>query len=437
MRIIIAVLVLLFSAVSFASAQGLPVEFGSSLNPVGSGARAMGMGGAFISVADDATAASWNPAGLIQLEKPEVSAVYSLFKREQQYHSQSHPEMNTGNEMYANGLNYASAVYPFVAFNRNVTVSLNFQRLYEMNKTYKFRYIIDDPLTTLDHNFSFDQSGYLYALSPAMAVQIKPGLYIGGTLNLWGNYLGRNGWSNSIRSNALGHIKPSNTDYRLKIDFNDDYSFKGVNGHLGLLWNISGPFTIGAVYKSSFKGDIRHKGRYYEAIHGPGLNFESSWTSDEELDMRIPPSYGIGLSYRHSDAWTVALDLYRTEWSRFWMTDSNGKKVNPLTGKSLSDGRPVDTTQIRLGTEYLFIREQSVIPVRFGLFYDPEPATGKTDEYYGFSMGTGYATERIAFDIAYQFRMGNFLDSDVGVIKNTTADVRQHSVLMSLIYYFK
>ena len=37
----------------------------SSPNPIGSGARAQGMGGAFIAIADDATAASWNPGGLI------------------------------------------------------------------------------------------------------------------------------------------------------------------------------------------------------------------------------------------------------------------------------------------------------------------------------------------------------------------------------------
>lgn len=45
------------------------IGIASSPNPVGSGARAIGMGGAFIGIADDATAASWNPAGLIQLEK--------------------------------------------------------------------------------------------------------------------------------------------------------------------------------------------------------------------------------------------------------------------------------------------------------------------------------------------------------------------------------
>jgi len=71
---------LLFGASSEAATLFQQVGVASSPNPVGSGARAVGMGGAFIGVADDATAASWNPAGLIQLEKPEVSIVGEYFK---------------------------------------------------------------------------------------------------------------------------------------------------------------------------------------------------------------------------------------------------------------------------------------------------------------------------------------------------------------------
>ena len=47
---------------------------------VGVGARAMGMGGAFVAVADDPSAAYWNPAGLIQLPVPTLLFMYgSLF----------------------------------------------------------------------------------------------------------------------------------------------------------------------------------------------------------------------------------------------------------------------------------------------------------------------------------------------------------------------
>ena len=67
----VAICFILFSLLLFVSqicAQPLVrVEIPSSPNPVGSGARALGMGGAFIAIADDATAASWNPGGLIQL----------------------------------------------------------------------------------------------------------------------------------------------------------------------------------------------------------------------------------------------------------------------------------------------------------------------------------------------------------------------------------
>ena len=51
-------------------------QIGLSLNRAGSGARAAGMGDAFIAVSDDGTAASWNPAGLAQLRQPEFSLVY-------------------------------------------------------------------------------------------------------------------------------------------------------------------------------------------------------------------------------------------------------------------------------------------------------------------------------------------------------------------------
>src|SRR5262245_46008711 len=49
---------------------------------LGAGARAFGMGGSFLARADDATAASWNPAGLSYLRIPELSLVgnYNVFR---------------------------------------------------------------------------------------------------------------------------------------------------------------------------------------------------------------------------------------------------------------------------------------------------------------------------------------------------------------------
>ncbi|MEJ2085115.1 MAG: hypothetical protein P8Y44_05470, partial [Acidobacteriota bacterium] len=57
------------SGAQFASQPIFAPQF-SFANP---GARSMGLGGAFVAVADDATAAFSNPAGLVQLVAPELS----------------------------------------------------------------------------------------------------------------------------------------------------------------------------------------------------------------------------------------------------------------------------------------------------------------------------------------------------------------------------
>jgi long-chain fatty acid transport protein len=68
-------LVVLFAVMMMAAsgnAQETPSTFEFSFsNP---GARSLGLGGAFAALADDATAAFANPAGLVQLVSLEVSA---------------------------------------------------------------------------------------------------------------------------------------------------------------------------------------------------------------------------------------------------------------------------------------------------------------------------------------------------------------------------
>jgi tetratricopeptide (TPR) repeat protein len=60
----------------YAQGGGQPGQF----MDYGAGGRALGMGGAFFAIADDATAAYWNPAGLAQIQQKELTAMQaSLF----------------------------------------------------------------------------------------------------------------------------------------------------------------------------------------------------------------------------------------------------------------------------------------------------------------------------------------------------------------------
>lgn len=60
-----------------AAASGAADKYAADWMTYGAGARALGMGGAFVAVADDGTAAYWNPAGMPAVERAAFSAMHS------------------------------------------------------------------------------------------------------------------------------------------------------------------------------------------------------------------------------------------------------------------------------------------------------------------------------------------------------------------------
>jgi hypothetical protein len=114
------------------------IEIPSSPNPVGSGARALGMGGAFIAVADDATAASWNPGGLNQLDLPEISFVGDGFHRIEDNSFRYNPEAEGNQTVSMAHINYLSLACPFSLWERNMIVALNYQNLYDFTRKWDF-----------------------------------------------------------------------------------------------------------------------------------------------------------------------------------------------------------------------------------------------------------------------------------------------------------
>ena len=416
------------------------VQIASSPNPVGSGARALGMGGAFIAVADDATAASWNPGGLIQLKKPEISVVGNWFHRTEDNEFGNNPEAGGSQSVSEQDFNYLSMTYPFTLFNRNMIVSLNYQHLYDFTREWDYPFTStrkDDfgIIFTRKDNVHYQQKGSLSALGLAYCIQIVPQFSFGFTLNLWDNDISNNEWEANFhvkRSiSAAGFPFSSASQY----DSVDKCSFSGFNANMGILWRATDKLTVGLVFKSSFTADLKHE-TTTEIIenNGPKISVEKS---DEKLDM--PMSYGVGLSYRFSDKFTAAADIYRTEWQDFILTDADSEETCPITGKSIHESDIDSTYQVRLGAEYLLITQKPryVIPLRAGLFYDPAPAKGSPDDYYGFSLGSGIAIGRYVFDVAFQYRFGN--DAGASMIQNYdifSQDVDEYMVYSSLIIHF-
>ena len=430
-----------------------PVVISSSPTPVGSGARAAGVANAFIAVADDATAASWNPGGLVQLERPEISIVGSYFHRVDD--SNEFVLIRFGvPEHYAIGedstdsldLNFLSAAYPFEVLRRNVTVSLNYQRKFDFNRDLDFDYEQIREAFDIRRNFVVDQQGGLHALSPAASIQIIPALSLGAAFNIWGSeFFKENAWSatKTLKEWIVGKAPGIEDGFQEIVEIQRFNDFRGYNATLGILWNITSYLNFGAVVNLPFKADLKVEQKI-ENLHLPPEDPERV-QADEKQDvvMDFPVSFGLGLAWRPIDPLTLSLDYMRVEWPDFVFTDEAGDKYSVITSLPANEDGKADvgaTNTVRFGVEYLFSWPKLVWPVRGGFFYDPEPAAGGTDDYFGFAVGSGVTFKWITFDIAYVFKFGDdILPSNITDIRNVEdarTDVKQHTFLFSTVATF-
>jgi long-subunit fatty acid transport protein len=434
--------VLFAQALPFGISLPPSLNFATSPSPVGSGARAAGKGFAFIAVADDATAASHNPGGLIQLERPEVSIVGS-YLRSQDTQDVTRPETVVEDQSFDSfNLNYLSGVYPFQLWQRNVVVSLNVQRLFDLEG----RTDVASRFLTIEgiQRVSAQQDGALYTLSPAVAVQLTPTLSLGAAFNIWSNFLLDDGWEQRVSVQGEGRVVMGNriVPFVSTGHIKEDYTFDGFNVTAGFLWRMTRVFSLGGVFRSPFTADITH--RHNSALtvtfpDEPGRQSVITTSSGfrESLEMDLPMSYGLGLSARLSDRWMLSLDVSRIHWSQLRLEESRQADVLLVEngapsgkGRAVLNGQADDTTSVRLGAEYLWIRPKAVVPFRAGVFYDPEPGAGSPDAFFGFSLGTGMAIKQVLFDLAYEFRTGT-VQSEA-----TDTSVQQHRILASVIYHF-
>jgi len=411
----------------------------ASFNPVGSGARALGLSGAFIAIADDATAASWNPGALIQLTEPEISIV-GEFTHWTENNTFAHEEQNNFNSSFAgNNINYVSLVSPTIdIFDRSMLFSINYQHLYMFPREadYELQQTVDGNDVRSSRHFS--QKGKLYALGIAGCIQLTKELSVGVTLNFWNNMFGENGWIQ--KNNKLEFVKSEDFESVFYSTFHNKYSFKGFNLNIGLLWDITDSFILGAVIKTPFKADLTHKIIYKSKTiynFGETINFNPEpYSLPEELEM--PMSSGIGIAYRFSDQLTLSADIHRTEWQNCILTNQKGDKYSFISSKKIQESDIKPTHQFRFGIEYLMINyiNHTIIPLRGGIFYDQAPAEGNPDDFFGFSLGTGFSIGSYIYDVAFQYRFG----SDVGESKilgqGFSQKIHEYRVYSSFIYHF-
>ena len=404
-------------------------EMCSSFQPLGAGARATGRGGAFLSNADDATAASWNPGTLIQVKrKYEFSIVKSFINRFENLDFDKNPEATGKNSVNYDDINFASITYPFIAMNRNMVVSLSYQKLYDFNRRWYLVFNDNVAIYSFDRKIKMYQEGMISSISLSYCFQLDSRFSTGFTINIFDNKLSKNKWKqvsvkDIITKRNDGYVK---TTHRIEAE---SFEFKGYSINIGLLYIISPKINIGAIYKSRILGNLPRIFKIQE---------EDIVVRKFNEEIELPDSYGIGVSYKFIKNGFIAIDFHFTRWDEFLFRDINGYEISPVTGQLLYKSDVHPATQVRLGIEYKIIdkMKKRAFPLRAGFFYDPAPSHKNPDDIFGLCFGFGYTLNNwYSIDFAYQYRFGNDLYTKIYEERGFSLNLREHKFFVSMILY--
>ncbi len=408
----------------------LDINLGPDWNLTGVGARAEGMGGAFIGVADDATALSWNPAGLSQLEKSEASIVgrglAEIYEAEFDY----------GSEIYEDEhgiLNFVSGVYPLELSGKQFVAALAIQRQLDLYSYYHEEYY-EDGSEYYNYFYETYSEGGASTISIGLAHRVASIFSTGFAANLWVGEAYRE--SNDETDEGDG----TNT-YYYEYNDNSSWTFSGFNFVAGAMLDFNYlanpiPLKIGLSAKSPFSLEVEET--YNEEEYTDDNGTITEYYPEEEtssLSLEMPLMLGIGASYRFGDNFTFAVDVE----SRKFGDTSLKEDYEELTGNE-EEMENQDLNQLRFGGEYLLTElwDYAVIPLRVGAQTNPTLFKDKDEEQVvggAISFGSGIITDRYSFDISLKGSVFEInredTDGDEFVFNKT-----MNTITLSFIYYF-
>lgn len=251
---------------------------------MGVGARALGMGSAFTAVADDSTAAFWNPAGLALLEKSEASFMHANLTLDRKY----------------NFFNYAH-ILKGKDGKKTAVVALSHVR-FGIDGIPETRLATNDPTGTLP---ATDPGG---TYTPGKNVYIFS--YFDDTeTSTFGSYAKKLGerWFGGINIKSL----------RQDLFTNSADS-----------WG----FDLGFLYKASDKT--------MAGLSLRDLGETLSWDTPSGHEDRVPVTTTVGISHKPTDKLTLALDINKVQdmsakfraGAEWWLKDFAALRLGTQAG---------------------------------------------------------------------------------------------------------
>jgi len=411
----------------------------------GIGSRAIGLGGAYIGVADDYSAIYWNPAGL------------GLIKNNEFFTSLTHVVRNINtkflgikddNSQSKTGLGALGYVYAAEVYRGSLVFAGGYNRIHDYNSLFGYsgfnpgpsymstafeEPVIPDRLTQ-DEAIEID--GDISQFSFGGAFEAAENVFVGATLNFWTGKMNYSQIFKELDLNNYYTVLPNDFDNYVN-DNTIDTDILGYDLLLGVMYQSSPQLRMGIVINTPRFVTLKENWTVLEEIvYDDGAYWDEFDEGVFEYKVQIPFVFGAGLSYSFPNG-LFSGEVQYTDWTQFQYRDDF-----PVAGYTKgSANRNIKRTlrgviSPKVGLELEF---PNAAKFRAGFTLMPSPLKDADSEYDRkyLSLGLGFLMDSAtSIDIAY--RRGWWETNSVSGFNNIVVNEKHvdHKVFASLSFRF-
>jgi long-subunit fatty acid transport protein len=342
---------------------------------VGSGSRALGLGGTYTGIADDYSAVWWNPAGLAQVKRIELQGSLSRtgYGNQTSYYGRADDGSSS-----ALRLNNVGVVFPVPVYQGALSFAFGYTQVQAFDR--RTQVVSPAPGTSRWDDFDELESGRLGMWSAAGAMDVSENLALG---------LGFNYWTGLDDYTLTGHYTENNASHYTENSISTDLSAWGAN--LGGLFRIGRFGRLGAMFQTPVS-----------------MSLEEDWQEGNDngfFDYRMiyPAVFRVGASFCPG-RWLLASDVEYRDWTSLEFRSETPFDSVSRSGANQQIKRDYQsTTRISFGGEYLF--PAYGLRARAGYGFEPSSykLSGGKDDRHIFSFGLGVLVDRsVMLDAAFR-----------------------------------
>jgi len=342
-------------------------------NFAGVGVRAMGMGGAFVGVADDFTAIYWNPAGLAQIDHREV---HVSFLRNSHTNDSELAGTSASSELSNTRFGSLGVVFPYPVYRGSLVFAAGFNRIKDFDWSLRERGFSED----LQSDHSFRHEGELALTSLAAAVDVSPSVSLGMTVGfVSGDDKATNEFSWTDSQDLFEEKR-----FLARDSFEDEYE-SAFYAALGGMVRSSGEkpkFRLGATIATGTTHEIAYVFRGASSEVGYDLVEYDDGSLEEypgevirdAYKISLPLELAVGASYAPLDGLLLAGSLHFAEWEQ---SEYDGRDDSQLRAYTSFEKQYRNSTRYHLGVEWEV--PTVALDLRAGFYNDPLPFVGPRD----------------------------------------------------------